>query len=228
MKLFIEENIRYLFLAFLVVFSAIHLKDSYQDNAKKRPLTKPFLLPMIILYYLFSTNAPSWVLIVALVTSWLGDVLLIPKSQKWFLAGGISFLLSHISFICVYAPNVAFANVNVFIVIPIALCYIGVIVFVFKKLWKTVSKSMKIPMVLYLITNGTMNIFALMQLISSPSVGSAVAYCGAVLFFISDCTLYFVRFYPKKDVIFKRHFTVMFTYILGEFLIAQGVLLLAK
>ena len=58
------------------------------------------------------------------------------------------------------------------------------------------------------------------------SAGAAVAYVGAVLFFISDCTLFLVRYHKNKDLIFKRHFTVMLTYIVGELLITQGVLML--
>ena len=48
---------------------------------------------------------------------------------------------------------------------------------------------------------------------------------GALLFFISDCTLFFVRFDKKFPI--KSHFTVMLTYSVGEFLIALGFMLLA-
>ena len=82
------------------------------------------------------------------------------------------------------------------------------------------------PMCFYLFANATMNIFALKQLFSNPTAGAVVAYIGAILFFISDCTLYLVRYYKDPDIVFKRHFTVMLTYILGEFLITQGVLML--
>ena len=81
-------------------------------------------------------------------------------------------------------------------------------------------------MYFYLLSNSTMNVFSLMQLTSLRSAGAAVAYVGAVLFFISDCTLFLVRYHKNKDLIFKRHFTVMLTYILGELLITQGVLML--
>ena len=89
-------------------------------------------------------------------------------------------------------------------------------------------KKMMVPMFAYLIINSTMNIFALMQFISGGGVGAAVAYLGAVLFFISDCSLFLVRYHKNRELVFKRHFTVMLTYLLGEFLITQGLLLLSR
>ena len=48
----------------------------------------------------------------------------------------------------------------------------------------------------------------------------------AILFFVSDSTLYLNKYYKKKDIIYKKHFTIMLTYLLGEFLITQGMLML--
>ena len=63
-----------------------------------------------------------------------------------------------------------------------------------------------------------------MRLFSQKNIWGAVAFAGAVLFFISDCTLFLVRYHKNKNLIFKRHFTVMLTYLLGELLIVIGVL----
>ena len=43
-----------------------------------------------------------------------------------------------------------------------------------------------------------------------------------LLFFISDSTLFFVRF--KKDGRLKTHFWVMLTYSIGELLIVSGLI----
>ena len=47
---------KYLFLALLAVFSAIHLYHSWQDKGLHRAKTKPFLLLFLILYYVFATE----------------------------------------------------------------------------------------------------------------------------------------------------------------------------
>ncbi len=219
---------KYLFLAILAVSFAIHLYHSYRDEMKKRPYTKWILLLAILGYYLCSVEKPSALLVAALVTSWLGDVLLIPQGMPWFVSGGVSFLASHILFITVYVPNVKFENMTWWAVVIVALIYLVIAVFVIKTLLPTTSKSMVAPLFLYITANATMNVFAFMQLLTNPCLATAIAYAGAILFFISDCSLFFVKFHKNRDIIFKRHFTVMLTYVLGEFLITQGVILLSK
>ncbi len=218
----------YVFLCLFVIASVIHLIHSWQDDSKKRKFTKPFLLLFLILFALFFDpgKAIPLFLLLALITSWLGDVLLIPKGNVWFMAGGISFLLSHIFFILTYMDNIQYDKVNWWIVVPVGIIYFIVAFLIIKNLLPTTPKSMLPAMYLYLLANSTMNIFALMQLFSFRSLPAAIAYVGAVLFYISDCTLFLVRYYKDKTLIFKRHFTVMLTYLLGEFLIVYGVLTL--
>ena len=81
-------------------------------------------------------------------------------------------------------------------------------------------------MYFYLLCNTAMNVFACMQMITLGKAGAAVSFLGAVLFFISDCTLFLVRYYKKPEIVFRKHFTVMLTYLVGEFLITQGKIML--
>ena len=213
-------------LALFAVFSGIHLYHSFLEEQDKRKYTKPFLLLFLLLFYVFGTKEFNRDLLFALITSWLGDVLLIPKGHAWFTAGGVSFGASHIFFILVYAKNIAFTGMPWWLVIPVALVYFGVAFAVIKAVTPTTPKIMVGPMYIYLLCNATMNTFALMQLITNHNAATAVAYLGALLFFISDCTLFLVRYYKKnEDLIFHKHFTVMLTYLLGEFLIVLGVML---
>lgn len=220
--------ISYISLALFFVSCAVHLYHSWKDDSKKRAITKPMLLLFLICFYVFAEQKSqlSVALIAALATSWLGDVLLIPKGNGWFTAGGISFLISHLTFIAVYVTNIDFAKVNWFITVPVAIIYFVIAFKIIMAVKSNTPKIMVVPMYLYLIANSTMNVFALMQLISYPCLATALAYAGAILFFASDCTLFLVRYHENKNIIFKRHFTVMLTYVLGEFLITLGILLL--
>ena len=215
----------YVFLILFVISSAIHLYHSWKDDSRRRAMTKPLLLLFLIAYYLCAAPQISWFLVAALLTSWLGDVLLIPKGHGWFTAGGISFLLSHFLFITVYTPSVSFGGIPWLLVIPVALVYYGISIMIIRAVAPTTPKAMVAPMCLYLLANSTMNIFALMRLLTLKTPGSLVAWLGAILFFISDCTLFLVRYYPKKQLIFKKHFTVMLTYLAGEALITLGILM---
>lgn len=216
----------YLFLAVFIIVSAVHLYGSYKDDRRIRNISKGFILPALVGYYALSVPEPSWLVIAALLTSWLGDVLLIPKGVGWFTAGGISFMASHFLFIMIYLPQVSFALVPWWLVAIIAAVYLTVVVLVFRALKPYLPKPLFWPMLLYLMINGGMNMFALMQLLCMPCAATAVTFIGAVMFFISDSTLFFVRFH-KKDVVWKRHFIVMLTYIAAELLITQGIIMLA-
>lgn len=218
---------RYVFLAALALCSAAHLYYSWVDNKRGRAATKPFLLILLVLYYVFSADRLSFVLLGALVTSWLGDVLLIPRGHGWFAAGGISFMLSHFLFIAVYVENISFTLVPWVPAVILAVVYYGISAKIISMLWPYAPKKMRAVMYVYLLANSTMNVFAFMQMVTTLHPGATVAYIGAVLFFISDCTLFLVRYYEPKRLIFKDHFTVMLTYIVGEFLITQGILMLA-
>ena len=221
----IEIGIEDFIFALFAAVSIIHLYHSWKDSPKRR-YSKPFLLILLTLYYLLSSDKITWVLVGALATSWLGDVLLIPKGTKWFVAGGISFLFCHVLFVLTYYNQVSWSSVNWWILIPAAIVYYGISVRLTLTIKHNVPIAVLIPMILYLIMNSTMNLFALAQLMSHPCAGSIVAYVGAVSFFISDCTLYLVRYHDNKDLIFKKHFTVMLTYLLGEALITVGMLMI--
>ena len=220
------QYLKYIFFALFLLASVIHLIDSWRDNAKRRAYTKPFLLIFLLLFYLFAAKEISWVLAAALLFSWLGDVLLIPKGTPWFIAGGIAFLVSHILFIFAYLPAIKWESAVWWILIPAALVYYGISVTVTLKLKGNIPGAMIVPMILYLLANSTMNLAAMTQLMTLRNAGAAVAYAGAVFFFISDCTLYLVRYHKNKNLIFKKHFTVMLTYLLGECLITVGLLMI--
>ena len=78
-------------------------------------------------------------------------------------------------------------------------------------------------MLAYLIVNGLMNCFAWFRALTMGGAAGIVTAVGALLFFISDSSLFFVRFH--KDSRLKTHFLVMLTYSLGEFLIVLGLIM---
>lgn len=222
----------YLYLVLFVVFTAIHLYGSLIKRDSLRAPTKPVILLALLGFYLEWTRCrgidPSALLVFALAASWLGDVLLIPKGVKWFTFGGIAFWLSHLLFILAYKESgIMFSAINPVYIVLIALAYASVVTFLFTKLKKSLPKPLFYPMYFYLLTNGAMNAFAWFRLLSGSCsvISGLVTGIGALLFFISDCTLFFVRF--DKDSPIKSHFAVMLAYSVGELMIVLGLMLLA-
>lgn len=216
---------KFVFLAVFVISSVIHLYASHKSDKPLRNKTKPFILLGLLGWYICCAENPQNIVIAAILTSWLGDVLLIPKGVKWFTVGGISFGVSHLCFMLAYLPQIQFAAVPIWAIVATAAVYFTAVCFVFKGLKPHLPKQLFYPMFVYLLINGSMNSFALFQLISMPCKATIITFIGAVLFFISDSTLFYVRF--KKDTILKNHFIVMLTYIIAEFMIIQGLIMLA-
>ncbi len=217
---------KYVFLAIFIIVSALHLYGSYINDRKLRAWSKGFILLSLLGWYCYSASPVQWIVVAALLMSWLGDMLLIPHGIKWFTAGGVSFMLSHMFFTLVYYPNVAFQRIPIWIIVIAAAVYFTAVLFIFRGLKPHLPKMMFFPMFFYLLVNGAMNCFAFYQLLSVPCVAAAVTFIGAMLFFASDSILFFVRF--KKDSVWKNHFLVMLTYIFAEFLIVWGIVMLAK
>lgn len=222
----------FLYLAIFIVFTGVHLYASKIKRASLRMATKPVILLAILGFYLEYVHCvgaePSVFLILAIVTSWLGDVLLIPSGKSWFTAGGIAFLVSHLLFMLAYIESgISFGALSPAAVIPIVLIYTAAVCAVFRLLRPHLPKSLFYSMFAYLLTNAAMNCFAWFRLLSGVCsfVFGLITAIGALLFFVSDCILFFVRFDKKFRT--RSHFLVMLTYSVGEFLIVLGLMMLA-
>ena len=220
-----------MYVAMFAIFTGIHLYGSFIKKDALRGPTKVVILLAILGMYLefahYKGADPSMFVVFAILASWLGDVLLIPKGVKWFTAGGIAFWISHFLFIFAYIESgIVFSRLSPIVVVVISLVYAITVIILFSKLKKSLPKTLFYPMFLYLLTNGAMNVFAWFRLLSGSCTlpGGILTGIGALMFFISDCSLFFVRFHKNSRI--KSHFTVMLTYSLGEFLIVLGLMFL--
>ena len=213
----------YIFLIVFILSTSVHLYASLKNDKPLRDKTKPFILLSLLGFYSYSVREIEYTVVLALLFSWIGDLLLIPKGVKWFAMGGVSFMVSHIFFILSYNKSINFALINPVIIIVLALFFFVVVSIIFSKLKEHLPKALFYPMYLYLLINGAMNCFAIFRFISNRDLGGIITLIGANLFFISDCSLFFVRF--KKNCLLKTHFLVMLTYSIGELLIVLGLIL---
>jgi len=211
---------QYLFLVNGLIFTVLHLYASYKKNKPFRAVTKGFIVYSLMSWYCLSVASPKWVILLALFFSFLGDMFLIPKGVKWFTIGGLAFWASHFFFIFAYSDYIIWENVSWYIWLIIGVIYVTFVTFVFTKLKKRLPKPLFYPMYFYLLTNGTMNCFALVRAFSNFSWVSALVAVGAILFFASDTLLFFIRF--DKDADNKSHFGVMTCYLIAEILITLG------
>lgn len=125
-------------------------------------------------------------IVAALVLSWWGDVLLIPKSKKFFLAGLVAFLLGHVGFAAAFVIR----GVEPAIVAGAAVGLAVIAAIVAKWLMKHVEGGMKGPVVAYILVITTM-----VALASGTKTPMIIA--GAVCFFISDLAVARRQFVAK-------------------------------
>ena len=213
---------KYVFLAVFIVSTAVHLYASIRKDTRLRNISKPFILLSLLGFYVLAARSVSAAIVLALIFSWIGDVLLIPKGVKWFTAGGIAFMISHAFFIAGYMKDIVFSRIPGLLVVILAVFFIATVAYIFSKLKPHLPKALFYPMFLYLLINGAMNCFAIFRCVSLPTAATITTAIGAALFFVSDSSLFFVRF--NKDSRLKTHFLVMLTYSVGEFLIVLGLL----
>ena len=125
---------KYIFLAIFIVSTAFHLYASLRKETKKRNISKPFIILSLLGFYVLAARQVSAAIVIALILSWIGDVLLIPKGIKWFTAGGISFMIGHFFFILGYLKDIDFASIPVFLIILLAIFFTAAVLFIFSKL----------------------------------------------------------------------------------------------
>ena len=213
-----------IFLILYAVCAGLNLVGAIKSRILSA-VTKPLLMPLLCLYCIFrGTPSPDCLLVAALAACWLGDVLLMMGSNVWFTAGGVSFFSGHVLLIIVFAHRVGLDALPLCALIPAALIYAGAAVYVMNKARKNAPKLMQLPMLLYLVANAVTNLFALAFLFAAPGAWSAAAYCGALLFFLSDCALYLTRYDPEPKRFYRSGFFIMLTYTSGVMLIVAGLI----
>ncbi len=215
--------LKYSMLALFAFSTAIHLYASLKQNKPLRNMTKPFILIGLFGFYLAAAEPAVPTVLLALAFSWLGDMLLIPPGTKWFAAGGTAFTFSHGFFVISYAAVTDFSKLPSALTVLLPAIFVTAALIVFRCLRQYLPESLRAAMLLYLVVNGMMNCFAWFRAISGGGVAGLVTAVGALLFFVSDSTLFFVRFHKEGRI--RTHFLVMLTYSLGEFLIVLGLMM---
>jgi uncharacterized membrane protein YhhN len=135
----------------------------------------------------------KWSIVVGLCFSLGGDVLL-SLGEKYFLAGLVSFLGAHISYLIAFTSQSAFAAKK----LPFTgWAVYGVIMTTV--LWNTIPNIMKIPVMIYMLVILTMAAQSHSRYLASRSAATYLACFGATLFVLSDSLLAFNHFHTHID-----------------------------
>jgi len=223
--------IEYIFLIIFFIVAMIEIFAEYKDNKTLEYCTKPLLMPLLILFYIFgvfeATGAIArvdWLIVVALIGGCAGDILLMLKDQdRWFLFGMVAFLINQIFYIISFflsIPNIGTFNIwGLFLLGPAILMLIFMIPRFINK-----TEDMKIPVLVYLAAILLMHIAAILRLAAFEGLPFILVYVGSISFIFSDATIAV----NKWDAEVKQgRLIIMTTYLMAQFYITLGMLFTA-
>ena len=185
-----------------------------------RWFTKPLLMPVLLLAFrreVAVVEAHSRRIMLALILSWLGDVLLMFSGPGMFIAGLSAFLCAHIVYIA-YFRSIRSQKTSFLKRRPVML--LAVVVYVIELLyilWPGLG-SLAFPVMIYAVVIGTMLAFASWQYGKLSDRTALLFMAGALCFVLSDSMLAIARF--------RFPFTLAGTLVMSTYCIAQ--LLLVK
>lgn len=189
---------------------------------------KPFLLPFLLyLVYTFENFPTKNILLIALLFSWIGDIILMfaDKGELYFIFGLVAFLFSHIVYIFVFNKQLKteiHTNKLVFLMgIGVVLVYLTTML----SLLLPSLGELKIPVVVYAITISTMLLFAFKGSLHWYNPANIFILVGAMFFVVSDSLLAINKFYASLPF---ASFWIMTTYLAAQFCIISGILCLNK
>jgi uncharacterized membrane protein YhhN len=208
------------------LIGALNLLSAIIEQPLLRTLTKPLLMPMLMLYVFSQTHILNRnKLIFILVFAWLGDMfLLIPgNSPLYFQLGLGSFLIMQIAYIRLFSsqsPSGKFV-LRQWISWPMV-PVIAYVILLLSFLFPYISPALRIPVGLYAIALGAMLFSAFLRKIDSSYF---LLLMGAIFFVLSDSFLAIAKFYYSFPGV---SFLIMITYIPAQLLLILGLSKLQK
>lgn len=186
-------------------------------------ITKPLLMPTLMFYFVKSVRPTplNKFVLAALFFSFLGDTLLmlVPRSEIFFLAGLISFLLAHVVYIVINMNAISSEERSVkpewsdlvFVLFGFA---------IFSVINKNLGE-MYIPVVIYTVVICIMGVTAKKRWKKTDNQSYRLVLLGSILFLISDSILAYNKF---NQTFASAEFLNMLTYIGAQFFIVQGLI----
>ncbi len=216
---------KYVLWLFLLT-SVVELASRIYALTALHLVSKPLLLIWLMVYYVYSVKREEFskVISLALIFSWLGDVLLMfqDEGELYFIFGLLAFLLAHLFYLFAYRQHryedetKALIGVQRFrFSFPIILAGTGLIAVLYNHLG-----NLQIPVLVYAVVLVAMVLNALFRFGRTSTSSFAMVFSGAILFMVSDSLIAITKF---LEPIAYSGFWIMLTYTTAQFLIVQGI-----
>lgn len=206
---------------FLLIF-IMHMIFTKNENNKGRCYTKPFLMPLLAIFYMLSATQINRLIVIALVFGFIGDVFLMwPERKNNFMFGLGAFLIGHICYVVLFKQSIPYIKDIPLWFYLITIVYVMGATIVMKKLINYLG-DMKIPTFIYMMIILLMSFTSLARIwFMDMNISFLLPFIGSLFFLCSDSMLAFNTFKGK----FKNgNVYIMLTYVLAQALIVGGYL----
>lgn len=224
----------------LIAFFILCFTNLYAEWIQSSPLiflTKPLLISSLALYFFWSTTeAPSpfrRFILLGLLFSIGGDTLLMfvenePKRPSFFVYGLASFLLTHLCYLYAFMKwpltQKGFFYKKPWLLLFFLFFLMGNAAF----LWPDLTAGLRIPVLLYSIAILAMTISCIHLYGGIPKKSFQLLLAGVLLFVFSDNIIALNKFKSDQIGIPYARLVIMISYLVGQFLIVRGAIVLLK
>ena len=211
--------------ALAAAVSLLHLYSCLAGKNTLRMVTKPMLMPAVILLHISICGFAHPLVIAALIFGCVGDVFLmfVTRSKLCLVWGMLGFLIGHalyiISAVRTGLPAALAAN-GILPVILVCACALAIGVGVYIFLYKSIYSKLKAATGIYILALTAMAASMFCCFFGKVCLPTALMVAGGALFTVSDFILACRMFGIIKR---KRiNFWVMLTYVLAQTCLAVG------
>jgi len=228
----------YLLIATINIYN--HKKIQEPINHKLTLISKPLLMPILLVFYLINTNQVSVFIVAALCFAWIGDCVIIihheinhhqiSKNMKALLIGLASFLCGHIAYISIFTNSyLKFHPITIMLFMVYTLSGFFVYRYLLingllkkdtQKVSNRMRKLLKRAIALYMLVILSMSYTAFIRFINLNTFKAFITFMGSLSFLLSDTSLSLKEF-GEIDLIPEK--LVMLTYTLAQCLIIVGL-----
>lgn len=210
-----------LLVIFLLVL-LMHCLSIQVEMTQLRNTTKIILVPLLMIHLLInqSLRVLGYLPLIALLFSWIGDILLLGDDPSFFLSGMIAFVMTHVcySFTFLKIKQVTPKDRSYFIFPLLGLLLFSLLVFFYLK---DDLGSYLLPILLYMVFISLMASLAIHTRanVKIQTISLYTFIPGALLFVLSDALLA-VNMFKMQHIVIEV--LVMLTYGLAQFFITRG------
>ncbi|HAA14140.1 MAG TPA: hypothetical protein DCE41_21580 [Cytophagales bacterium] len=221
-----KKSTTLVWLGLFLLDAVLHLVSTQIEGQLFNQVTKALLMPLLIVYAITKKSiiAPRLKrsLVIALLFSWVGDILLALPVSGYFIPGLAAFLVGHVVYIVAYGYASATYPLKViwhrwWYSLPIVGYGFSFIAWLLPKL----PSGLEIPVVLYALVITVMLLAAAGRGKYTHPTSFIFVLLGAVFFALSDSMIAINRFVNPLE---QGSLLIMSTYILGQWLITEGLL----